>query len=244
VACWGALGGLAGPDLPYENHTRAPLAVTGAGLRREHGQNADTIGVPINAVAHPGGFPPTLHEIRTLGPGGAYSCGILPVGYSVERFDPVGARSASGTSTRGDRAQRAVAFHPQWRVAGKDIEITIIVQHGRMLPDRDGGDEAVDQFSHSRAPTTAHAVQLGRRLEVGQPTHGEAWKPEQSRPKLRTLRCARGPGQKLHDHRLGRGDRRVSLEMMTEGDVGRMPAATEQLNPGRRVGENHRREAR
>ena len=46
-----------------------------------------------------------------------------------------------------------------------------------MLSDRDRGDEAIDQLPHRGTPATARAVQFGRRLEVGQPPHGEAGSP-------------------------------------------------------------------
>src|SRR3989454_537297 len=63
-------------------------------------------------------------------------------------------------------------------------------------------------------------------------------------PIIMELLAAPRPGKELHDDRLGRGDGRASLEMVPEGDVSRMPGGTEQLDPGRRVDEHHRRDAR
>jgi hypothetical protein len=137
-----------------------------------------------------------------------------------------------GGSARRDDAEGPIPFGPQSCVPGEHLVIAVVVKDRRLLPNRDGGDQAIDQFSDGGAPAAADAIQLGRRLEVRQPSQRQAWERHQPRSEPRALTAGSRPGKELHDDRLGCREGCASFEMMAEGDVSRVPGGPEQLDPG------------
>src|SRR3546814_10280066 len=55
----------------------------------------------------------------------------------------------------------------QGGVASEHIEVHVRVQHGDVLADRDGADDAVDELSHGLPPAAAGSVEGRLRLVVG-----------------------------------------------------------------------------
>src|SRR3989442_6294029 len=166
-------------------------------------------------------------------------------------WTPAGQRATARAPSPRPRWGRRLRLHAcgssrdEWldlqvAVAGERLEVSVIVQDRCTLTDRDGRDQAVDESSNRLAFPSAGAVQVGGLLEVGQPPQSQQGKWEQASAQLRVLSGSTGAGQQLHDDGLRRPDRRAPREMVLEGSVGPPGAGPQELDPGRRIDEDHR----
>ena len=125
---------------------------------------------------------------------------------------------------RGGSAWGTVPFRLQPRVPGEDLEIVVVVEDAGILSDGDRGDQAVHQRPHRRALGPARPGRSAAASKSARP-RTVSWGSASSLARiLRMLPVAPRPGEQLHDHGLGRRDRRAPAQMMSKGDVSRVAA--------------------
>src|SRR5206468_13104970 len=61
---------------------------------------------------------------------------------------------------------RDVPLDSQSRVPRKSMEVTVVVKNGRSGPDRDSGDQAIDEPSDRHSTTATGPIEVGGTLEV------------------------------------------------------------------------------
>jgi hypothetical protein len=114
---------------------------------------------------------------------------------------------------------------------GESIEVSIVVEHGRILSDGDGRNETVNELSHRGTSSSTRAIEFGGRFEISQPSHGEARQRQEAPPQPRAFAAASCSGQEFHDDRLGGRDWQAALQKVFQREVGRMTSGTKQVDP-------------
>ncbi len=130
-------------------------------------------------------------------------------------------------------------FYPKRRVPGDGVEVAIDVQHGRVRSDGGGRDQAVDRAPHGLASCGARPLDRCRLLEPGETGERDEREAEQLSAELRGSAVGSHTSEELEHHGLGDHDVGSPIEQQAQPAVDRRPRPAEQLDPGRRVGQDH-----
>ena len=129
-------------------------------------------------------------------------------------------------------------------MARDDLEVGVLMEQGHAGPDRNGCDQAVGQAPDRRSFPSTGPVESSCRFEVGRLLQGEKAASTKEAAQIAGMPFVAGARKDLQQNKSGRCEPLAGVDRCSQAPVSRASSGTLELDPGRRVNEDHADERR